>query len=524
MNNIIEKIMNNKKSLFKVLGVVSYIFAAIFLANLPNVGSELEEIQYGNILTENYRRHREMIQTKTEKYLEENFDYFKIDGSTTMAPLHQALNEKFSNKETTIKHSRTVDAFELLIDGEVDILLGVDYSQELMDKAKKNGIDLVKLEITKEAFVFLIHKDNPVKSLTVNQIKDIYSGKITNWKTVGGPNEEIVPFQRNNDSGSQMQMVLLMGNRKLMQKGVYYYEGMIEIIKAIANYDEGVYSLAYNMYTFAEKQYKDEEVELLAINGVYPTDETIQDGTYPLIIYNYIYYNSNDERVSEFAINLYNYLISDDGQQQIANEGYVTLDVGYVRNPDSELPYEYDYDYDEEWVASYDASKGEFYRVGENGKLLVYYSYADYILAYSPYINNEKARNFLMTIFHSGIPIHSYFTNVWVNSEDGTITLSFGDLYDFDPLDFFNIRFNDKYYERLRYYIDEDKYVLVCANREYADDYLNDDFYAKVPYNKNSLATSDLEITVYDFYNLYFRVITWENDGFEEIPYFQIYD
>ena len=527
MKDIIERIKNNKKNVLRVSGVVVTILFALFLASLPNVTDKTYETQDDGNGTGVYTIKRERWKTKVEVYLSENFDSFNIDGSTTMIPLHQSLNDKFSSEVITVDHSRTVDAFELFINGEVDILLGVDYSQELLDKAKKNGIDLVKLEITKEAFVFLIHKDNPVKSLTVEQIIDIYSGRITNWKTVGGPNEKIVPFQRNNDSGSQIQMVLLMGNRKLIQKGVYYYEGMLDIIKAIANYDKGIYSLAYNMYTFSEKQYKNEDVELLAINGVVPTDETIQDGTYPLIIYNYIYYDQNNESVSEFAMNLYNYLVSVGGQQQIANEGYITLDSGYIRNPDVEIPddnyYYYNF-YEEESISYYNKEKGEFYRVGESGKLIVYYNYADYVLADSAYINDENARKFLMSIFHSGLSLTDSLTHIWVNSEDGTIVLSRGHPYDIDPFAFFNIRFNGKYYEELHYYIEEDKYVLTSVSKKAVDVFLDDDFLVVSPYSKDSIATSDLEISVYDIYELYFRVLSWEEESFEEIPYFQIYD
>ncbi len=60
--------------------------------------------------------------------------------------------------------------------------------------------------VAKEGFVFVVSKDNPVESLTQQQIRDIYSGKITNWSEVGGNDEEIIPYQRNNDSGSQNYM------------------------------------------------------------------------------------------------------------------------------------------------------------------------------------------------------------------------------------------------------------------------------------------------------------------------------
>jgi len=86
-----------------------------------------------------------------------------------MIPLHESLNNVFSKGES-VYHRKTVDAFEKLINGENDILLGVDYSDELLAKAKRKGVDLQQLEITREAFVFLINANNPVRSLTIEQI------------------------------------------------------------------------------------------------------------------------------------------------------------------------------------------------------------------------------------------------------------------------------------------------------------------------------------------------------------------
>ena len=182
---------------------------------------------------------------EVKQYLKDNYNKVNIDGSTSMIPLHQALDDLFGSSERGVQHNKTVYAFDKFIAGENDILLGVDYSDEMLEKAENNGVILVKKEITREAFVFLINKNNPVKSLSIEQIKDIYSGKITNWNEVGGDDAPINAFQRNSDSGSQMRMVKFMDDIKLTETDVEYYSSMGLIVETIGNYDEGKYSIGY---------------------------------------------------------------------------------------------------------------------------------------------------------------------------------------------------------------------------------------------------------------------------------------
>jgi len=80
--------------------------------------------------------------------------------------------------------------------------LGARPSKEQVEYAEECGTTFKYTQIGTEAFVFFVHKDNPIDSLTVEQIKGIYSGEITNWSEVGGDDEKIVAFQRNEGSGS----------------------------------------------------------------------------------------------------------------------------------------------------------------------------------------------------------------------------------------------------------------------------------------------------------------------------------
>jgi len=408
---------------------------------------------------------------EVKNYLHENFDNFKIDGSTSMFPLHESLVKLFSSDEDKLNgflyHSRTVDAFNMFTDGERDILLGVDYSAELLQRAKNDGVELGQKAITREGFVFLINRNNPVQSLTEEQIRGIYSGEITNWKELGGDDADIHAFQRNSDSGSQMRMVMFMGDTPLTDAEPEYIEGaMGGIIEKIADYDYGKYSIAYNMYTFTEKQYSNSEVIMLAVNGVSPTDETIFDDSYPIVIYNYIYYNENNTAAAKFAENLHIFLMSDEGQKLISDSGYVNLHKAYDRKL-IDLPW-YEGMGGEWWIDFYNRDKGEFYIPDGQGNLLVFDNYADYVLYYSRHTDHAGAREFITTLYNSDLKMNMYSTRFsdWAGS---TPRISYDRFTSFvwEPANAFTYIYDDKYYSDLYYDLNEEKIILSAIEERF---------------------------------------------------------
>lgn len=99
--------------------------------------------------------------------------------------------------------------------------------------AESVGVSLIETPIALDALVFLLNKQNVVKSLTVKQVQDIYLGNITNWNELGGANEAIKPFIRNANSGSQeMMKEIVMDNTGMPdwearpQRRDYFYNGV----------------------------------------------------------------------------------------------------------------------------------------------------------------------------------------------------------------------------------------------------------------------------------------------------------
>jgi len=146
--------------------------------------------------------------------------YIENKGSDTIVNLALAWAEKYQSEHQDIRISVTGGGsgtgIASLINGTVDIAnASRKIKQEEIDEAKSNGIDPVEHIIARDAIAVIVHPDNPVDQLTLQQISDIYSGKITNWMDVGGEDRPIVKLSRETNSGTHvyfLETVLRLGN------------------------------------------------------------------------------------------------------------------------------------------------------------------------------------------------------------------------------------------------------------------------------------------------------------------------
>ena len=175
--------------------------------------------------------------------------------------------------------------------------------------------------VGKDALVFLVNKDNPVESVTKEQIREIYTGKITNWKTVGGADEEIAAFRRPETSGSQTLMrKLLIGDTEMLEGQMEQIDSMEGIINRLMDYDNSANALGYSVFYYASSMYDQPDLKFLAIDGVAPSNETIRSGEYPLV--NDFYCVTNGQS-SDQAWMIQEWLLSEEGQAFVEECGYV---------------------------------------------------------------------------------------------------------------------------------------------------------------------------------------------------------
>ena len=258
----------------------------------------------------------------------------KIDASLATQPLTDAIYEDFvgESAEGKIDYSNTHPGYVKLINDEVDLIVVTQPSEEELALAKEKNVELEVIPVVKEGFVFYVNANNPVSSLTTEQIQKIYTGEITNWNEVGGNDEKISPLQRPVNSGSQTGMLsLVMKGKQLMEPPK---ENLIDTMEAIINmvssYTNGRNAIGYSYYYYATTMFKtiDEQVasniKLLSVDGVQPNNSTIQAGTYPFNTAYYIVINKADDENSA-SRKLVKELLSARGQAVAEKAGYVPV-------------------------------------------------------------------------------------------------------------------------------------------------------------------------------------------------------
>lgn len=263
-------------------------------------------------------------------------NYPEVDGSTATLPLagkllyestgygvadHYYFTSVSWDMLLPYKIFTTTDpSYKALSKGKADMLLVYEAS----DNTKKKVAGYSKFQIKpigRDALVFLVNKSNPVQSLTTEQIRDIYSGKITNWKEVGGADKKIKPYQRQEDSGSQTMM------KKLVMKGLKISNTPTIPVEStmgglIDKIGEDTDSIGYSVYYYAHGMYDMDYSRLINVDGVSPTNDTIKSGAYPHV---------NDffcvlpQKPTRYAKRLSNWLLSAEGQKFVADCGYVPI-------------------------------------------------------------------------------------------------------------------------------------------------------------------------------------------------------
>ena len=214
--------------------------------------------------------------------------------------------------------------YELLAERETDIFIGAYPSEEQLAYAREQGTSFEFTPIGYEAFVFFVHRDNPVNDLTSEQIRSIYSGELTNWKEVGGKLKSIEAFQRNEGSGSQSMLLRFMGDTPLMEPPQDRKIGLMSgILDEVADYKNRGSSIGFSFRYYVEGIIQNPDIKLLSVDATAPTAENIRNGSYPIItpIYAVTYEGNDNENVDR----LVDWMLSEEGQYILEETGYVGL-------------------------------------------------------------------------------------------------------------------------------------------------------------------------------------------------------
>jgi phosphate transport system substrate-binding protein len=252
-----------------------------------------------------------------------------IDGATAFYPYYKAMVARMIGLDeeetaTRILCSTTDYAYPYLADREVDLIFCLLPSEDQVEYAKEAGVEFEYVPFLNEGFVFFVNKDNPVDELTIDQLHDIYAGKITNWKEVGGDDVEITAYQRTEGSGSQTGLYLhVIPQDEVIQPPKEKVIGtMGEIIDAVAGYENKAGAIGYSYNYFVTSMHYDESIKLLKINGIAPSNDSIASGKYPMISQVCAVFRS-DEPEGSLVRQIAEWCRSEEGQALAVEKGYV---------------------------------------------------------------------------------------------------------------------------------------------------------------------------------------------------------
>ena len=259
----------------------------------------------------------------------------RMDGATALYPVYSAFAqacypENLANWERgevgqLVNCTTTSNAYRKLVDGNCDIIFVAGPSREQEAYAKEQGVELVYTPIGREAFVFFVNPKNPIDGLTLEQIRGVYSGRITRWTELGVRGlGKILPFQRSEGSGSQTALErFVMGDTPLMPaKTEEIMTAMDGIVEQVSSYKNHPNAIGYSFRFYCTALMRGFDVKLLEIEGVAPTVENIENGSYPLASYFYAVTRSDAD---ENTLRLLDWILSPQGQELVEKSGYTPL-------------------------------------------------------------------------------------------------------------------------------------------------------------------------------------------------------
>lgn len=242
-----------------------------------------------------------------------------MSGSTTVFPIAQLAAERFMDKNPDISISVRGGGSGV---GISDIILGrVDIgnaSRQIKNKetksAKENGVNIFETVVANDGIAIIVNPSNGLSELTLEQVRKIFSGEVSNWKQLGGKSMPIVAISRDVSSGTfEVFKELVLKSGKVKEDAL-----LLASNNAVSsNVAETPGAIGYVGFGFLN-----DKVKALKIDGVEPTEKSVNDNTYKIARKLYMYTKGAPKgEVKAFL----DYLLSEEGQEIVKETGYIPL-------------------------------------------------------------------------------------------------------------------------------------------------------------------------------------------------------
>jgi phosphate transport system substrate-binding protein len=204
----------------------------------------------------------------------------RLSGSTSMQPLMRELAEAYSARRTHVSFGFSAvgsgAGLQALRRGSADVALvsrSLQPEEEFSDQAGEGS--LVVTEIARDAIAVVVHPGNPVDSITLYQLRDVFEGRLTNWTQLWGPDLSLQVVSREDGSGTRAVFEkLVMRDRRVTPTAVIMPSSQA-VRQQVAEQSGAIAYLSMG--------YLAAEARALAIDGIAPDRESIADGTYPIV-------------------------------------------------------------------------------------------------------------------------------------------------------------------------------------------------------------------------------------------------
>ncbi len=244
-----------------------------------------------------------------------------IDGSTTVGPIAKAFAEYYMKLNLgvniTVSESGSGNGAKSLVNQSCQVatmsrLLKLNEYEAAVHSEVLPVVHVVALD----GIAMIVHPGNPAKALTMGQVKDIYTGKITNWKQLGGPNVPIVIISRDTNSGTYETFETRVMKGEKIAKNCEYVGSNGAIRQRVQSTTAAIGYVGIGFI--------DNTVKALLVENVMPTPETVKDGSYPIA--RPLYMVTND--YPKMGSHLYRYVtlyLSKKGQAIIEEIGFIPV-------------------------------------------------------------------------------------------------------------------------------------------------------------------------------------------------------
>lgn len=257
-----------------------------------------------------------------------------VDGSSAMLSLFAAMENvllgiPMDQAADEIRFHNNSGAYGMLINGEADLILVTMPSSGISSALDSEGINCDSVPFAREGLVFYVNENNPVDSLTVDELRGIYDGSITNWSEVGGEDIDIVPFSRQAGAGSAVFFEELIGSGDVSED-LINTETESDVNEepqpSVCAYDNSPGAIGYSLFHYySDMNTSSDGIKIISVNGVAPSVTSISDGSYPLTDYYYAVIREEMPDDSPARI-LRDWLLSSEGQSLVRFEQYVPIE------------------------------------------------------------------------------------------------------------------------------------------------------------------------------------------------------